>query len=109
VLFSIGLVYVSIAVATYFFGPSQQTGRTARVPSRFQIDVAGRGFGAYRLSLIGVVAVLTVGPHLLMDRTRFGAMVPARIPGWNYTLRLYRSRAEILSSKSTFPEATPMA
>ena len=86
-----------------------QTGRTARVPSRFQIDVAGRGFGAYRLSLIGVVAVLTVGPHLLMDRTRFGAMVPARIPGWNYTLRLYRSQAEILSSKSTFPEATPMA
>jgi branched-chain amino acid transport system permease protein len=57
VLFSIGLVYVSIAVATCFFGPSHQTDRTARVPSWFQIDVAGRGFGAYRLSLIGVVAV----------------------------------------------------
>jgi len=78
VLFSIGLVYVSIAVATYFFGPSQQP---VELPGflRGQIDVAGRGFGAYRLFLVGVVAVLTVALHLLMERTRFGAMVRASV------------------------------
>jgi branched-chain amino acid transport system permease protein len=78
VLFSIGLVYVSIAVATYFFGPSQQP---VELPAflRGQIDIAGRGFGAYRLFLIGVVAVLTVALHMLMERTRFGAMVRASV------------------------------
>ena len=78
VLFSIGLVYVSIAVATYFFGPSQQP---VELPPmlRGQIEIAGRGFGAYRLFLIGVVAVLTVALHLLMERTRFGAMVRASV------------------------------
>ena len=78
VLFSIGLVYVSIAVATYFFGPSQQP---VELPAflRGQIDVAGRGFGAYRLFLIGVVGVLIVALHMLMERTRFGAMVRASV------------------------------
>jgi branched-chain amino acid transport system permease protein len=78
VLFSIGLVYVSIAVATYFFGPSQQP---VELPPmlRGQIEIAGRGFGAYRLFLIGVVAVLTVALHLLMELTRFGAMVRASV------------------------------
>src|SRR4029079_12476957 len=46
---------------------------------RVQIEIAGRGFGAYRLFLIGVVAVLTVALHLLMERTRFGAMVRASV------------------------------
>ncbi len=29
------------------------------------------------------------------------------MPGWNYTVRLYRPRAEILEGKWTFPEAAP--
>ncbi|HEY4260431.1 MAG TPA: DUF1214 domain-containing protein [Schlesneria sp.] len=29
-------------------------------------------------------------------------------PGWNYIVRLYRPRAEILSGKWTFPPATPL-
>jgi hypothetical protein len=29
------------------------------------------------------------------------------VPGWNYTVRLYRPRAEILSGKWKFPEAKP--
>ena len=29
------------------------------------------------------------------------------MPGWNYTVRLYRPRAEILDGKWTFPEAAP--
>ena len=30
------------------------------------------------------------------------------VPGWNYTVRLYRPRAEILSGKWTFPEPRPV-
>ena len=30
------------------------------------------------------------------------------VPGWNYLVRLYRPRAEILSGKWTFPQAQPM-
>ena len=29
------------------------------------------------------------------------------VNGWNYTVRMYRSRAEILSGKWKFPEAQP--
>jgi hypothetical protein len=30
------------------------------------------------------------------------------VPGWNYTVRLYRPRAEILDGTWAFPEATPV-
>ena len=30
------------------------------------------------------------------------------VPGWNYTVRLYRPRPEIVSGKWTFPQAQPM-
>ena len=30
------------------------------------------------------------------------------MPGWNYTVRLYRPHAEILSGKWKFPEAQPV-
>jgi hypothetical protein len=30
-------------------------------------------------------------------------------PGWNYTVRLYRRRAEILNGQWKFPEAKPMS
>ena len=29
------------------------------------------------------------------------------MPGWNYTVRLYRPRAELLEDKWIFPQATP--
>jgi branched-chain amino acid transport system permease protein len=78
VLFSIGLVYVSIAVATYLFGPSQQP---VQLPAflRGQIELFGRGFGAYRLFLIAIVALLTIALSLLLERTRFGAAVRASV------------------------------
>jgi hypothetical protein len=31
------------------------------------------------------------------------------VPGWNYTVRLYRPRAEVLDGKWIFPEATSAA
>jgi branched-chain amino acid transport system permease protein len=78
VLFSIGLVYVAIAAATHWFGPTQQP---VQLPDflRGQVEVLGRGFGAYRIFLIATVALLTVVLHLLMERTRFGAAVRASV------------------------------
>src|ERR1700694_1614331 len=48
VLFSIGLVFISMAVATYFFGSSQQP---VALPSflRGQVHALGVDFGIYRL------------------------------------------------------------
>src|SRR3954465_2720241 len=54
VMFSIGLVFVSIATATYFFGPSQQP---VSLPEflRGQVHVLGLDLGAFRLFLIAAV------------------------------------------------------
>lgn len=78
VMFSIGLVFMSVAALTYFFGPSQQP---VRMPDflRGQVQVLGIGLGAYRLFLIAVVAVIMVALHLLLIRTRFGAQVRASV------------------------------
>jgi branched-chain amino acid transport system permease protein len=78
VMFSIGLVFMSVATATYFFGPSQQP---VNLPGflRGQVQLGGLGLGAYRLFLIAVVAIFTVCLHLLMTRTRFGAQVRASV------------------------------
>jgi branched-chain amino acid transport system permease protein len=78
VMFSIGLVFMSVAATTYFFGPSQQP---VRLPDflRGQVHVLGLDLGAYRLFLIATIAVLTVALHLLLVRTRFGAQVRASV------------------------------
>jgi branched-chain amino acid transport system permease protein len=78
VMFSIGLVFMAVAAATFFFGPSQQP---VRLPDylRGQVRVLGLDVGAYRLFLIAVVAALTVALQLLLVRTRFGAQVRASV------------------------------
>ena len=78
VLFSIGLTFMSIAAATYFFGSSQQP---VRLPEflRGQVRFAGADFGIYRLFLIGAVAALTTILALLLTRTRFGAQMRASV------------------------------
>jgi branched-chain amino acid transport system permease protein len=78
VMFSIGLVFMAVAAATYFFGPSQQP---VRLPDflRGQVRVLGLDLGAYRIFLIAIVAVLTVALQLLLVRTRFGAQVRASV------------------------------
>jgi branched-chain amino acid transport system permease protein len=78
VLFSIGLTFMAIAAATYFFGPSQQP---VRMPQflRGQVHFGGVDFGIYRLFLIAVVAALTAALGFLLARTRFGAQVRASV------------------------------
>jgi branched-chain amino acid transport system permease protein len=78
VLFSIGLVFMSIAIATYFFGASQQP---VSLPSylRGQVHFLGLDFGVYRIFLIVVVAALTVALQYVIEKTRFGSQVRASV------------------------------
>jgi branched-chain amino acid transport system permease protein len=78
VLFTIGVVYMSIAGATYIFGSSQQP---VFLPSylRGQVHVLGVDLGIYRLFLVAVVALLTLALSLLLERTRFGSQVRASV------------------------------
>src|SRR5947207_5442414 len=74
VLFSIGLTFMSIATATYFWGPQQQP---VALPDflRGQVHVLGLDLGSYRLFLVAVVIVITLALGLLIQRTRFGAPI----------------------------------
>jgi branched-chain amino acid transport system permease protein len=78
VLFSIGLVFMSIAGATYLFGPAQQP---VNLPEflRGQVHVLGIDLVAYRLFLIALVVVITVALTFLIERTRFGAQIRASV------------------------------
>src|SRR5512147_1794019 len=59
VLFTIGIVFMSIAVATYLFGASQQP-VTLPPYLRGQVHLMGVDFGIYRIFLVVIVAALTV-------------------------------------------------
>jgi branched-chain amino acid transport system permease protein len=78
VLFTIGLTFMAVAGATYFFGPSQQP---VRLPDflKGQVKIAGLDVGAYRLFLIGVVVAVTLSLAFLFERTRFGARIRAAV------------------------------
>ena len=78
VLFSIGLTFMSVAGATWLFGPTQQP---VTLPDwlRGQVSLLGLEVGAYRLFLIAVVVLITVALGLLIERTRFGAQIRASV------------------------------
>jgi branched-chain amino acid transport system permease protein len=78
VLFSIGLTFMSVATATYIFGPSQQP---VTLPDwlRGQVHVGPLDLGSYRLFLIGVVIAVTLALGWLIERTRFGAQIRASV------------------------------
>ena len=78
VLFSIGLVFMAIAGATYLFGPAQQP---VQLPDflRGQVRVLGIDLGAYRLFLIALVVGITAALTYLIERTRFGAQIRASV------------------------------
>jgi branched-chain amino acid transport system permease protein len=69
---------MSVATATYLFGPSQQP---VQLPDwlRGQVNIAGLDVGSYRLFLIGVVIVVTLALGWLIERTRFGAQIRASV------------------------------
>ena len=78
VLLSIGMVFVSIAALTYFFGPTMLP---FHLPPALQgqFSVAGMELSRYRMFLI-VCGVLVLAVLLLvLGRTRYGAMVRAAV------------------------------
>ena len=78
VLFTIGLTLMSIAAATYFFGPAQQP---VRLPTLLtgQVHVLGLELGTYRLFLMAMVVLATLTLTYLVEHTRFGAQVRAAV------------------------------
>ncbi|MEP9398838.1 branched-chain amino acid ABC transporter permease [Mesorhizobium sp. KR2-14] len=78
VLFSIGLVFMSIAAIDYFMGGQQQLiNLPAELRGRF--DFLGISIGRYRLFIILLCAVLTVVLQLVLTRTRFGSQLRAAV------------------------------
>ena len=78
VLFSVGLVFMSIAATTYFFGSQQQP---VQLPEflRGQVHILGLDLGTYRIFLIAVVLAITLALTWLIERTRFGAEIRASV------------------------------
>lgn len=77
-LLTLGLVLISIALATYVWGPQQQP---ISLPDYFigQITVGPFGFNAYRLFIIGVGVAITLAIVFVIDWTRYGAMLRAAV------------------------------
>jgi branched-chain amino acid transport system permease protein len=78
VLLTIGLAFISVAVATYFFTTNQQPIETPSL-LRGSIDFLGIGLGRYRVFLIVVALMVTLLLVAGLEYTRFGAMVRASV------------------------------
>jgi len=78
VLFSIGLVFMSVSTAFYFFGAQQQP---LQLPDflRGQFVLPGADVGVYRLFLIVVGLAVAAGLQWMLTRTRFGAELRAAV------------------------------
>jgi branched-chain amino acid transport system permease protein len=78
VLLTIGIAFISVAVAAYYFGTTQQP---IDVPTymRGSLDILGINIGVYRLFLIGVGLIVTLVLTGALEFTRFGAQVRASV------------------------------
>jgi branched-chain amino acid transport system permease protein len=77
-LFTIGIVFISVAAAAWFYGTVQQP---VNVPDylRGSVEVAGVRLAVYRLFLIAVALVVTALLIVSLEYTRFGAKVRAAV------------------------------
>jgi len=78
VLFTIGLVFMSVAAVDYVVGSGQVF---VRLPDwlQGQFNVFGIGVGRYRLLIIIVCGLLTLVLQLVLSRTRFGSRLRAAV------------------------------
>jgi|SRR5689334_16615510 branched-chain amino acid transport system permease protein len=77
-LFTIGIVFISIAVYAWFYGPVVQS---TRMPGylRQSLEFMGMRFATYRLFLIAMGLVTALALIVLLETTRFGAQVRAAV------------------------------
>jgi branched-chain amino acid transport system permease protein len=78
VLFTIGLVFMSVAAVDYVMGSQQQF---VSIPSYLQgqINLFGVGIGRYRLLIIAICGLLTVALQFSLAKTRFGSRLRAAV------------------------------
>ena len=78
VLFTIGLVFMSVAAVDYVMGSSQVF---VQVPTvlQGQFRVFGVGIGRYRLLIIVICGLLTVALQFILAGTRFGSRLRAAV------------------------------
>lgn len=78
VLLTIGLAFVSVAVAAYLYGTLQQP---VHIPAylRGSVSLFGLTVATYRLFLVGVSLLITALLVLALEYTRFGAQVRAAV------------------------------
>jgi branched-chain amino acid transport system permease protein len=78
VLFTVGLIFISVAGLDYLMGSSQQF---VNIPEMLQgqINVLGVGVGRYRLMIIAICGLLTVLLQLMLTKTRFGSRLRAAV------------------------------
>jgi branched-chain amino acid transport system permease protein len=78
VLFTIGLTFMAVATATFFWGPGQQR---VELPAflRGQVRVLGLDLGAYRAFLVVLVVLISLALTALIERTRYGAQLRASV------------------------------
>lgn len=79
VLFTIGIVFASMATASYFMGAQHQIIQLPHfLQGQFHV-FSGFDAGVYRLFLLCFCAVITILLHLVLTRTRFGSRLRAAV------------------------------
>jgi len=78
VLFSIGLIFMSMAAVDYYMGASQQIVNLPPALSG-RIEILGANVGVYRLFVIAICGLLTIGLQFVIARTRFGSRLRASV------------------------------
>jgi branched-chain amino acid transport system permease protein len=78
VLFSLGLIFMSIAAVDYFMGANQQI---VNLPPSLEgrLQFLSGSIGYYRLFVIVLCSLLTIGLQLVLTMTRFGSQLRASV------------------------------
>jgi branched-chain amino acid transport system permease protein len=78
VLFSLGLIFMSVAAIDYFMGANQQI---VNLPPSLEgrLQFLGGSIGYYRLFVIILCSLLTIGLQLILTKTRFGSRLRASV------------------------------
>ena len=79
VLFTMGIVFASMAMASYFMGAQHQIVQLPHIlQGQFHV-FTGLDVGVYRLFLIGFCGVIALLLHFALMRTRFGSRLRAAV------------------------------
>jgi branched-chain amino acid transport system permease protein len=78
VLFSLGLIFMSVAAVDYFMGANQQI---VNLPPSLEgrLQFLSGSIGYYRLFVIILCSLLTIGLQLILTKTRFGSRLRASV------------------------------